>query len=163
MAIVQYINSETARDGLQYLGDIVGVFPDDHQFSATELIKFSYLTIGGSVADVQARIDQLKPQITEAYLWESDGKYHFDEDGDIDPLGMILVFRTEGSNKWYKLENAFKFPFNLGDLTPEEKQLLETVDINHPSVDSFIRKLVKDITALSDNDVEIKDLRNTNP
>jgi len=92
----------------------------------------------------------------------SDGEYHFD-DGDEQDQGVIWVFRLEGSNKWYRVDNKFKFPVNIGSLTPEEKQLLETVDINNPAVDSFIRKLIKDITVLSNNDVEIKELRNTNP
>lgn len=163
MAIIQYINNETARDGHRYLGDVIGVFPDSHQFSPTELIKFNYLTIGGSVQDVKARLDQLKPQIENAYLWESDNEYHFNEDGDLDPLETIRVFRAEGSKRWYKLVEKFRYPINLDTLTPEEKQVLETVDINHSSVDSFIRKLIKDITVLSGNDVEIIELRNTNP
>jgi hypothetical protein len=234
MAIVMLINAETTRDGFQYLNDIVAVFPDTHQFSATELQKFDFLTIKGSKEDVKMRLNQIVPRIEECFYWEEDDEYHWMEPikkpisyisqanpaivsvfqhgyktgmvvvvaevGEsmeqitgrhvitvIDPgnfsidvdlsvslpypggglvkekTRMYSVFQVEGSKRWYKMENDFKFPVNIGNLTPEEKQILETVDINHPSVDSFIRKLVKDMTVLSGNDVEVRELRNSEP
>lgn len=163
MAKVILINNETEADGLQYLGDLVDVYEDDRWMSPTMLEKFSILTINGSVEDVKARLRQLQPRTAWAYLWGSDSKWHWTKDGSNPPAETIEVFQAEGSNRWYRLENDFKFPVNLAALTPEEKQLLETVNINHPSVDSFIRKLIKDITALSGNDIEIKNLRNTQP
>ena len=163
MAILLLVNNETIRDGLQYLGDVVGVFPDDHKFSDTELLKFDTLTVKGSVADVRLRLEQITPTPGIAYLWESDNKYHWRIPEDGAPLEAIDVFQVEGSTRWYKAENDFKFPVNIDGLTQEEKQLLATIDINNPSVDSFIKKIVKDILVLSGNDVEIKDLRNTSP
>lgn len=163
MAQVLIVNNETVRDGLQYLGDVIGVYSDNHLFSGTELEKFNILTINGSVDDVNARLEQLMPRIKDAYLWESDDEYHWIEDGDNNPVEIIEVYQIEGDNKWYKLINDFKFPINLNELTAEEKQLLETVDLNHPSVDSFIRKIIKDITILSGNNVEVKELRNSQP
>jgi hypothetical protein len=166
MPILMLINSETVKDGLQYLNDVVGVFPDDHQFSGTELAKFNFLSVGigiNTVDEVKARIRQITPAIEDAFLWQSDNKYHWtDPDGET-IIGRMRVFQVEGSNRWYELVSDFKFPANTGDLTPEEKQLLETVDVTHPSVDSFIRKLVKDITVLTGNTNEIKDLRNSQP
>jgi hypothetical protein len=153
------IKTETAKDGLQYIGDIVAVFPDSHIFSSTELAVFDFLTISGTVEDVKALFNEILPRIETAYLWP-DGDYYWD---DTDSIDSIDVFRLEGSNKWYRLDNDFKFPLNAGDLTPEEKQILETTDINHPSVTNFIRKIVKDLVVLSGNDVEIKELRNTEP
>lgn len=163
MAIVALINSETAADGLQYIGDIVGVFLDTHQFSPTELQKFNFLTINGSLEDVRARLRQITPRTEDCYLWQSDNKYHWTEPDGETILDRIQVFQIEGSNKWYKLTEDFKFPVNVDRLTPEEKQLLETVNINHASVDSFIRKLAKDITMLSGNNIEIKELKNSEP
>jgi len=163
MAQLLIIKAETAKDGLQYIGDVVGIFLDSHVFSGTELAVFDVLTVGGSVEDVQARLDQIKPRIEEAHLWESDNKYHWLRPEAGACLESIDVYRLEGGIKWYKAENDFKFPINVGELTATEKQLLETIDINNPSVDSFIRKIVKDIAALSGNDVEVKELRNSEP
>lgn len=162
MAIIMLINSETFYDGLQYLNDVVGVFAATHQFSETELTKFNFLTVNGSVEDVKTRLKEICPQIENVYKWVSDNEYHFTPapDGD-DDIDSISVFRI--SNKWFRADNDFRFPVNIGELTAEEKQLLETVDINDPAVDSFISKLAKDITALSGNDVEIKELRNSTP
>jgi hypothetical protein len=163
MPILMLISAETVKDGLQYLNDIHnGVFPDDYQFSGTELQVYNFLSVGtgvNTVEEVQLLFDSISPRIETAYL-RPDGDYYWD---DTDSIGSIDVFRLEGSNKWYRLDNDFKFPLNAGDLTPEEKQILETTDINHPSVTNFIRKTVKDLVALSGNDVEIRELRNSEP
>ena len=157
------IAAETAEDGQQYIGDVVGVFSDDHVFSDHELKIFNVLTVGGSREDVQARIGQLTPRIEIAYKWASDGKYHWtDGDGET-VLEAIEVYQMEGSRSWYKLVSDFTYPVSVDTLTAEEKQLLETLDVSHSSVDSFIRKLVKDASVLNGNDVEIKELKNTTP
>jgi len=163
MAIVMLINAETVRDGLQYLDDVVGVFEDSHQFSKTELEKFNFLTIGGTKANVELRLFQITPDIQIAYQWASDGKYHWTDGVGETITGTTDVYQIERSNKWYKLVNDFKFPVNVGELIAEEKQLVETYDITHPSVDSFIRKLAKDVTSDPANSLEIKELKNTHP
>jgi len=75
------------------------------------------------------------------------------------------VWRPAGTDvkKWYDLVNDFKFHINIGELTPEEKQLLQTYDITHPSITSFINKIVKDIASDLANSVEETDLKNTLP
>jgi hypothetical protein len=141
---------------------VVGVYSDTHVFSDTEIIKFDVLRVGGSVADVQRRIQQLSPIVTMAYKWKSDNKYHFGMPNDPDVvIGEIEVFQV--SKRWYKAVSNFKFRVNVAMLTAEEKQLLETIDINNPSVDSYIKKTVKDYTLLPGNNVEIVELRNTVP
>lgn len=162
MAQVACISSENTRDGLQYLGDVVGVFSDDHVFTQHEQEAFDILYVNGSVADVKARLFQLKANTHYAYKWQSDSEYHFTEAEDPDDTTeTIQVYAI--SNKWYKLVNDFKFVANFADLTAEEKQLLATVDINHPSVDSFISKIVKDYATQPGNDVEIIELKNQEP
>lgn len=161
MAQILIIKNETAVDGLQYLGDIVGVYRDSHVFSDHELLIFNVLTISGSVADVQAKIHEITPREEEAFLWVADNEYHWIKESELAPGDEIRVFQV--SNRWYELVDDFRFPISISGLTPEEKQLLETVDINHPSVDSFIRKIVKDLAVLAGNGNEIKDLRNTEP
>lgn len=159
MAIAMYISAETHKDGIQYIGDLVNIFKDDHQFSETELEKFNFLTINGSVEDVTAKLEQIKPRIEKAYLWVSDSEYHWDDSQDFTEIIRVV----QDGNRWRKVNERFKFPINFDELTPEEKQILETIDINHPSVDSFINKIAKDILALSGNQEEVKELRNTEP
>ena len=162
MAIIRIISNETRDDQFQYLGDVAGVYPDGFPFSQDELDAFDFLTVNGSKADVEAVLEQIRPTEAKCYLWNSDNKYHWEPHPDGDDT-IQDVYKVEGSKRWYKLETDFKFPTNVSSLTPEEKQLLETVDINHPSVDSFIRKIIKDFTTQPGNDVEINDLRNTDP
>ena len=163
MAILMLINAETAHDNVQNLNDIVGVFPDSHVFSSTELVKFDFLTINGSVEDVRLILEQITPTTARAYKWQSDNQYHWTSPDGETVIDEIYVYQIEGDKKWYHMVNDFKFPCNVGELTSQEKQLLETIDINHPSVDSFVRKLVKDITEDIENNTEINELRDSNP
>ena len=162
MAKVAIINNETEHDGLQYIGDIVDIYEDDRYMSPTMLEMYNFITIKGSVSDVRNRLDQIKPRIEEAYQLP-DESWGFNVPDGVQEIAHCQVYQVEGSNRWYVVNNSFKFPFNIAGLTPEEKQLLETVDINHPSVDSFVRKIAKDIAVLSGNDTEIKALRNQEP
>ncbi|MHC4292665.1 MAG: hypothetical protein ACYSTX_00090 [Planctomycetota bacterium] len=161
MAIAMLISSETVRDGCQYVGDVVQIQEDDYVFSETELEKFSFLAINGTRSEVEARLLELLPEKYIAFKWNSDNQWHLQEatapDYDIDEMD---VWQPEGSKRWYELVTSFKFGMNIDSLTPEEKQLLETININHPSVDSFIRKTIKDLAALLGNDAEVTDLRN---
>lgn len=156
------IASETAKDGQQYIGDVVGVFSDSHEFSDHELSVFGVLTVGGSAEEVRAQLDRLKPRIEVAYKWASDGKYHWTE-SDQKILEAIEVYQRAGDIRWYKYVSDFTYPVSVDTLTAEEKQLLETIDISSPAVDSFIDKLVKDASALVGNNVEVKELKNTAP
>ena len=161
-AQVLLIKAETAKDGLQYIGDVVGVFSDSHIFSDHELKVFGVVTIKGTKEEVRAKIREITPEIADAYLWPSDGKYHWEEPVT-GPWTIIQVYQVEGSLKWHVLENDFKFPANISTLTPEEKQLLETVDVKDFSVDNIVRKIVKDVTTLPNNGVELKELKSVGP
>jgi len=164
MAQLLIIKDETVRDGMQYIGDMVGVFEDSHVFSDNELVLFDVLIVNGSRADVEARVNQLRPLEDNAAIWDTDGKYHFMS--GIPPEGTVLsdpiqVFNV--GNKWYQKVVGFKFLINVDGLTPQEKELLETIDINNPAIDSFINKIVKDLASQVGNDIEIIDLRNLTP
>ena len=156
--MAQLLIIKTEKEGLQYIGDVVGVFRDEHIFSSDELEIFNVQTIKGSKTDVKAKLQQLAPVIANAYL-HSDGKYYFEES---DPyLSMIEVLKI--GIRWYEVKNDFKFNVNVNSLTPEEKQTLETVDIKDLLTDDSIQKMIKDYTLIPGNDVEIKDLRNKIP
>jgi len=161
MAQLMLIGSDVVNEPYQYLDDMSYVFSDDHVFSDDELEQFNFLTVNGSYEDVRDRLIQISPRITAAFHWVEDQKWHFQvPEGDFDETIEVWF---DSPNKWNKVVNGFKFPINVGNLTPEEKQLLETYDINHPSVDAFIRKIAKDITADPANNVEVRDLRNLEP
>jgi hypothetical protein len=167
MPKVILINSETERDGLQHIGDVVDVYEDDRWMSPTMLEKFTIVNIAigiNTVADVKARLDQLKPVTSHAHQWDFDFKYHFNTEEY--PEGCICynpIDVYQVGKKWYKMEVGFKFPINLANLSEQEKIYLATLDINHPSVNSFINKIVKDLTSQPGNDVEITDLKNQEP
>lgn len=157
MAIVMIISIDTANEPDSYEDDIVSVFPDGWNFTQHELDMFEFLTINGSVEDVELRLEQIKPVIGVAHL-KADGKYTFDVS-----LGTgeeIEVWTNMKSPiNWYKYVVPFNQFANFGPLTAEEKQLLATIDIMHPSVDATIKKIVKDLSVIPANNVEVKELK----
>ena len=164
MAKALIIKAETEKQSVQYIGDLIGVYPDTHIFSDDELALFNTLIINGSVEDVQARINQLTPVQTSASKWDSDNIYHFDNVMPPEGVNILDIIEVYQSGKrWYRKTTGFKYSVNVANLTPEEKQLLESIDINNPSIDSFIKKIIKDLTTQDGNNVEVVDLRNTNP
>jgi len=74
------IKAETVRDGVQYIGDVIGIVDDSHIFTPDEIAKFNILTVNGSVEDVRAKFAEVTPTIYPAFLWSVDGEYHWDED-----------------------------------------------------------------------------------
>ena len=164
MAVLLLIGNDVVNEPYQYLDDVIGIFSDAHVFSQTELVQFNFLYVNGSREDMRDIFIQIKPKIALAFLWVADQKWHFQEPGE----GEGEVAETadvwfDSPIRWRRLVNGFKFIVNVNNLTPEEKQLLETYDINHPSVGAFINKIVKDITSDPANSIEIRDLRGLEP
>jgi hypothetical protein len=161
MAIIALIASQQVNEPFNYLNDVIEVFDDDHTFTQYELDNFQFLTINGSRADVEAKVEQIKPTIAVA-VKNSQGKWTFDYSQgtgeEIEVWSNLLP-----PINWYEYNESFKYPLNVEELTAEEKQLLATLDINHPSVDSAIKKIVKDLSVLQTNNTEIKELKGDMP
>ena len=63
MAQLLIITEETAKENVQYVGDIVGIFDDSHVFSATEKAKFTIVKVETTGLVLKAQI----PQVQTAY------------------------------------------------------------------------------------------------
>ena len=163
MAILMLINADTAVNDLQYLFDVVNIYEDDHTFTPTELERYDFLPVNGTKAEVEAFLSSALPKFADAYLWDDDNKWHFSDETDGEILDEVQVYQLENDTRWYKYIVEFRFPVNVGALTAEEKQLLASYDITHPSVDNFVRKIIKDLAADPANQEEIKDLKGDQP
>ena len=162
MAILVLISTNQIREPFQFLGDVVGIYEDDYPFTPSVLERFDFLTIRGTREDVERRLQELDVQYAAAYLNPATGKYQFD-DPMTEGVQQIQVW-SAGDNKWYQVVEPFKFRFNIGTLTAEEKQLLSTIDIFNPSVDAAAKKIIKDLLAANPaNGEEVRDLRNKTP
>lgn len=160
MAILMLIKNQ--KEGLMHVNDVAGVFNDTHTFSEYELKAFNFLNVNGSKEDVQELLRTIQPETHPAFYYDGEWHFHPPENPELIE-DEIMMYRVEGSKKWYQLVVPFKYSANIDDLSTEEKQLLETYDINHSSIDSFIKKIAKDITLDEANQIEITDLRNVNP
>ena len=155
------ISTDQVREPYQFMGDVVAIFEDDHSFSDRELAAFDFITIMGGADDVSARLSELDINYATAYWNTVTEKWQF-----IDPMNSNQTIEVWSPNDrtWYGVVDPFKFRFSISGLTPEEKQLLATLDIFHPSVESAVRKMMKDlIQANPANGTEVKDLKNQTP
>jgi len=161
MAILMLISTNQVREPFQFLADVVGIFEDSHSFTPSELERFDFITIMGGRDDVANRLNELDVKYAQAFFNETNSRWQFD-----DPMvtTQIIEVWSPDNRTWYQVVEPFKFRWNIGQLTAEEKQLLATFDIFHPSVESAARKLMKDLIAANPaNGNEIKDLKNQTP
>ena len=160
MAILMLITN-LQETPVNNIDDVLGVFEDDHPFSDHELSRFGFLTVTGSRANEQARLNQARPMITIAYYY--DGEYAFNTP---DLLGAIEVWSTLSPPvRWYELNDDDKYIFKVGDLTQEERDFISTpeFDVNSPLVDNYIEIFVKNLGRKPANTTEVRDLRGTQP
>ena len=75
MAQLLLISAATKRDS-NAIGDIVGIFEDDHVFSPAEIAGFDIKKMAGKVADVEAGLEAMKPETVDDERCVCD-KYQF--------------------------------------------------------------------------------------
>jgi hypothetical protein len=61
MAQLLLIKTETLRAGVNEVGDIVGIFSDEHKFSQAEKDGFTIKNVTGKVEEVKAELQKLYP------------------------------------------------------------------------------------------------------
>lgn len=166
MAILLLISSNQENIPYNNIGDVVGVFEDDHPFTPNELSRFEFLTITGSRADVEARLNQLRVTKTQVFYDTSINEYTFTQPASENLDHSITVWSTmEPPGIWYKLEEDDKYPFFVTDLSQAEKDFIADpgFDITSPTVDAYISKLGKQLDRKTENTTEITELRGLTP
>lgn len=162
MAILMLITSSTEKPDIHEIDDVVKIYPDNHVFTPTEEEKYSFLTISGTVSELEAYIRNVMPTRASAYLWESDNEWHFDYPLIGKPLDEIKVYNP-GGNKWYKLDKELRTYVNISDLSELEKLNLTVEGLSHPAALNYVERMMKNPFDKISNQDEIKDLRNQTP
>lgn len=153
MAILLLIK-DTPRPPYQYVDDVVEVYDDTHIFTDTEKIQFGFLTVMGSRVDVDRAFTNRYPDIDEAYY--VNGKY---QRGIVAGAPTIRIWHQKGSQNWYRLVNCPKFLRNVSSLTNQDRQDLETIDVNNGQITPIINKMIYNLALDPLNTDEIEDLR----
>lgn len=71
MAQLLTITAVTLRPGVNQIGDIVGIFPDDHVFSKAELDAFKAISVEGKPDEVRAGLEKMKPDLSSFIVSDS--------------------------------------------------------------------------------------------
>jgi hypothetical protein len=91
MAKLLTISALTFRSGVNNLGDIVAIFPDEHEFSKAELDGFKIVSVDGKPDEVQVALDKMIPDLSAFIV--------------VDPLGIAKTFINID---WPKYNSAVK-------------------------------------------------------
>lgn len=129
LLVINLASSKQKPKGVQNIGDLVGVFPDSHQFSPTEQSVFDVVTVHGTVEAVRQRLPitaiKVDP-VTEKDIWQ-DGA------------------------SWKELKKAPKFEWNISDLTEADKAILANPLSSSASKDAVYVKAINNIRSEDDN------------
>jgi hypothetical protein len=147
----------------QFEWDVISTYEDDQSFPNNYWTDYHMFQVNGTKADLDDVISQIKPQVYKCAFDTVDSKWVFNTTNPVSEFKMVWRPAQGTTRKWYNLVHPIKFYSNLGDLTPEEQQLLQTYDIKHASIQSFINKVAKKLDVDPANNVEETDLRNELP
>lgn len=64
MAKLLTISAVSFRSGVNNLGDIVGVFADEHVFSPAEISGFKIISVDGKPNEVMVELEKMKPDLS---------------------------------------------------------------------------------------------------
>lgn len=108
MAIVVLINHTTYREGVNAIGDIVGIFEDAHQFSEAETAMFDFVACPNlTAADLTGCLKS--PEIRRARC--ADGVER-------------TVWRNTPDDPWCELVMPVKYCWTTGGINAEEQAFL---------------------------------------
>jgi len=128
MAKLLLINADSVArkpKGVQEVGDIVGVFPDTHEFSPTEQVRFEIFYVYGSVEEVRKSLPRVERR---------DG---------ID--GEVEEWRNTTDNKWYEIKKKKKFEVNVSSLDLEDRQALASSLTSKEDREAAFAKMINKI------------------
>lgn len=116
------------------IGDIVGVFEDDHPFSDYERERFDFVKVRGT----REEIDKLlkTPPITEAYM--VDGKWQLEPPLKLDERGRMVIDKKaiqlsepvwQGDDgDWRFLKTRLKYHYNYNKLSVIDRGRIKNGD-----------------------------------
>ena len=146
--VTRGIRSSEAEDhAIQAIGDVAGVFEDDHQFSLTEQELFEIIPVSDCTRD-QFRDAMPIPERAPAFKAETI-EWSFDRPEEKETW-------KDKNHKWYFLEKRPKFLLSIANLTVVEKQ--DLIDKPFLAKISIIKKFKNRIKDYPANFIEVTDL-----
>ena len=157
MAQILLITKETELAGVDEIGDLVGVYGDSHGFSEREKKAFQIVHVEGDRAEIEKKIQSLRPEISFVYKRKSDGKWTTDSPGKGDLGEQRQSWKNPADGKWYFLNKPAKHIANFKDLNASDFNSLENDDVGSMSK-TAIDKMKKDPNRFTENQTEIPDI-----
>ncbi len=112
-----YISDKTYRPGTNNIGDIVGVFPGDWEFTESERQVFNIVPVNFSKEEMEQTMWSLAP--AEKEIYQVDGEFI-----ETEPLGKlnveIIKVWQDTDGQWKEIKDSPKYKFSLKDLTADE-------------------------------------------
>ena len=116
-AFLLSISDKTYRPGTNNIGDIVGVFPGDWEFTESERQVFNIVPVNFSKEEMEQTMWSLAP--AEKEIYQVDGEFI-----ETEPLGKLNVETIkvwqDTDGQWKEIKDSPKYKFSLKDLTADE-------------------------------------------
>jgi len=134
MAQLLLISAETFKDGVNQIGDIVGIFDDSHVFTPTEHIMFVIGYVPNITRD--ELISSLKfPELQEVKTEDTS----------------IKMWRNSPNEPWKKLEKEPKYMWTTAGLTEEQKTAFQSSAISKEVKLAMIGQLGNNYSYIPEN------------
>ena len=129
------INDQTYREGVNQIGDIVGIFEDTHQFSPVELTMFDIIQV---------------PNLTRAEftgaLTSPEIRHAVDTDGV-----ERTVWRNSESDPWRELVAPVKYTWTTIGVDTEAGDILQSSEIDRDTKLSLLSQFGNNTSFQDDN------------
>lgn len=142
MAKLLLISERTHNSDVNAVRDIVGVFNDDHSFSAHEQTVFKIVDVPNLTAD--EFLSTLKFPSIQTVI-DSDGVEH-------------KMWRNSDSDPWQKLNKPVKYTWTAAGLTPEQETIFLSADVPKETKLSLLAQFGNNTSYQSENRSTVIDI-----
>jgi hypothetical protein len=145
MAKLLCINAITFREGLNNIGDILGVFEDNHPFTPRELVAFDIIEVKGMTREeVQAKLPIVETK--EGFTDKATGDFiegiEKPADKEITDLNRTTLWNDNG--EWKVMAKKPKYQHTLASVDP--KVITDFVSKDNKVVETAIASICKTAT-----------------
>lgn len=135
MAQLLLISKVTFKDGVNQIGDIVGIFEDSHRFSSAEHAVFTIVSVPNLTRD-ELLANLKTPEIQEI------------EDSE---KNKIKMWRNSPDEPWKKLETQPKYPWTTAGLTQEQADIFQNPAVSKEVKIAALRQLGNNTSYQAEN------------
>ena len=129
------VTSQTADPPLKNIGDAIGPFPDDHQFSARELEIFDVLTIEGPTLEQLNNYIENNTYLLNVHRLTGQTNWRAGE------IESMRIWRENNSADWKEVVTSPKYLLSTSAFTTQDKADLADPQVSNQDKMAILAKM----------------------